>query len=439
MSICIQSFVFTEIFLEQQCTKNSDGTRNLILRGNDLSKKIGERINNGHIVTIVFYLRNHPDIVALDFPYNEISDCGIWTLTKFLKERPLIRYLNLIGNDIGPKGMEYLADLGDVAPFYTLRLSGNKIGVEGGKSLSKLLRRKTPLTFLDLSDTHQTTSSLSYILEALMGPRGGNKNLQYIDLGRPLLKPFHTFDDAHLAEFISQVLRENKHLKEIHLQQYQFDFRDAEILSGGLMYNQNLICLDLNNNNIGDDGVEYLCQCLKILPTLECLMIGANNFGNLGALSLSYSLPFSKIKLLDITNNRIRDEGMINIFYTIEKNIRLSALFLHGNKITHTSLQVLHRIFCSHLLDPNHTDVKLYYTDGKWKASWDPQANRFTHRFYCVSDYGHPSLLKPLHIFRQPVQPQNLKYRYHSDDESAGRPESDWTYDFGESKYIDPI
>ncbi|KAK6631755.1 hypothetical protein RUM43_013819 [Polyplax serrata] len=439
MSICLQDFIFTDLFMEMQCDRNHDGTRNLILRGNDLMKKIGKRINDRDLIKITAFLRNHPEIVALDLPYNEISDCGMSTLANFFKERPIIRYINLMCNNIGPRGIKYFVDLGDIFPLHAFRLTGNNIGDEGGKLLSKLLSTETPLKFLDIMDTHQTITGLAHLITSMMKSRGGAETLKYIDIGRPLPQPYHKVPNTNIAELVCQLISCNTHLEEIHLQQCQFDFRDMEILADGLNANKNLVCLDLNNNNIGDDGVEFLCQYLKKSPQLECLMIGANNFGNSGAKALSFNLPFSKIKLLDITNNLITDEGMINIFYTVRKKVTLRALFIWGNKLSQASLVVLQRLFQSKLLDPQHTDIKLYCSDQQLKAAWNPQANRYNHRFYCVSDYGHPPLRQILRIPQPPMDPPDIKYRHHAGAIEMGLPSADWKYDWLETKYSDPF
>lgn len=438
MSICAQDFAFTDLFLEMQCDRNHDGTKNLILRGNDLYKKIGERINDGDLITITTFLRKHPEVIALEFPYNDISDCGMSTLANYLKERPTIRYLNLMCNNISFRGVKYLADLGEILPLYTLRLSGNKIGHEGAKQLSKLLYKDVPLRYLDVSDTHQTTTGLAYLITSMMSNRGGTESLEYIDLGRPLPQNFHQIPDSHIAELVGQLIGVNKKLKEIHVQQCGFDFRDMEILLEGLYVNKTLVCLDLNNNNIGNDGVDYLCKYLKTSPQLECLMIGSNNFGNFGAKALSFNLPFSKIKLLDITNNCITDKGMINIFYTIRKTVKLRVLFIWGNKLTHTSLVVLQDLFRSELLQPKDTDVTLYCSDKKLKASWNPQANRYNHRFYCVSDYGYPPLRNILRIPAPPLEPAPINYRYHVNNVEVGLPSADWKSAEARNKYTDP-
>lgn len=48
---------------------------------------------------------------------------------------------------------------------------------------------------------------------------------------------------------------------------------------------------------------------LKTRPTLISLKIGSNAIETKGAQALSLALPFSRLRLLDIHNNRIADQG----------------------------------------------------------------------------------------------------------------------------------
>ncbi|EEB17761.1 leucine-rich repeat-containing protein, putative [Pediculus humanus corporis] len=439
MTLCAQDAILketylTELFLDMHCDKNADGTKNLILPGNELIKKIGKRIRDRDLVKIAMFLRNHQDVIALELPYNEITDCGMSILVNFFKERPVIRYLNLIGNEIGPRGITYLSEFSEFLPLRTLRLSGNKIGDEGGRLLCKILKLAPNLKFLDISDTHQSAKGLAYILSTLIKKKGKPYFLEYIDISRPLPQTYHQVPDAHLAE---QII--NNHLKEIHAENLGFDFRDMEIITEGLFFNKSLICLNFNNNNIGDDGVEFLCNYLKTCPQLECLMIGANNFSDLGAIALGNALPFSKIRLLDITRNRITDEGMLRIFYTIKKMEKLRGLFIWGNKITHSSLVVLKQLFESKTLDPEHTDVKFNCVDNELRVGWDPRVNRFKSRFYCVSPYGYPPKRTIKRIPPPSSEPPPIHYRHHVDDVDVGLPLADWAFEWILPKFVYPL
>lgn len=421
MSVCFQDFLLTELFIETMLDWNEGGTRNLILRGNDLSKKVGRRIEDGDIIRITHFLSKHPEVVSLELPYNEIGNCGIFNLMEHIRKNPTVRYLNLIGNEIGEKGIRHIVALAQDFPFYELRLSGNKIGNEGARLLSQLLYLDTPLKVLDISDCHLTMSGVAHILTGLMFNREAANQIEVIDVGRPLQQFYHQMCNAHAAEFFGQVLNHNSNLKEFHAQQYQLDFRDMEIILDGLMRNKWLQLLDLNNNNIGDDGVGFLCTYLRTGPPLSGLMIGANKFGDDGARSLSFTLPFTNIKLLDISNNHIGDDGIIAIFQTIRKMVPMKKLFLWGNRLTEKSLSIIKIFLQDGIMDGNELDILLYDSNGLQVAQ-NSHVNMYTHRFYCVSDYGHPPMKK---ITKNPPPPEkepDIIFKYHTDEKEHGMP-----------------
>lgn len=132
----------------------------------------------------------------------------------------------------------------------------------------------------------------------------------------------------------------NNTLIELHIQKCELDGHDIELLLVGLKENETLLLLDLGSNRIGDHGSFLLSEWLKTRPSLLGLNLSGNGIKNYGARALSFGMPYSRIRLLDITNNKITDQGIKDILNTIKKPYVLKLLFMWGNKLGSESHRV---------------------------------------------------------------------------------------------------
>lgn len=306
--------ILSQIFFLLHCEKNADGTKNLILKGQDLQLRIYRRLEDCDIVTLTHFLTAYP-VVHLDLCYNRITDIGLKTFVLYyLTTEPKLEYLSLKGCDITQEGIKYLCHEISFYEFsiQNLRLSGNKFGAEGGKELAKLLDKNTHVEYLDVAETDQTLESVQYFLTILHKGHGHNKTIKVIDLSRPILDfNRYNYNSGYLAEKVAIMLSCNDTLIELHLQKCQLDAHDFELLLIGLKENHTLLFLDIGLNKIGDYGIELLAKYLKNRPHLLGLNVSANGIGDSGARALSLGMSFSRIRLLDITHNKINDKGKI--------------------------------------------------------------------------------------------------------------------------------
>lgn len=109
--------------------------------------------------------------------------------------------------------------------------------------------------------------------------------------------------------------------------------------------------LDLGYNKVGDHGIEEIAKWLRTRPNLIGLNVSGNAIGNTGARlfsisclsasllslilfrALSFHMPFSKIRLLDISHNKIGDDGIIDILNSLKKPYALKLFYIWGNDI----------------------------------------------------------------------------------------------------------
>ncbi|KAI4465838.1 leucine-rich repeat-containing protein 34 [Holotrichia oblita] len=402
----------TDIFLQLFCEKNSDGTKNLRLKGRDLYQRIKRRINDADMEQIAGFLVAHPEIVKLDLCYNDIKDKGLAQLVlRYLRFENNLQYLNLIGCDLTGKAMRYFWKCGKTFKLTTLRVNGNKLGIEGAQNLSKLLEQNSTLKHLDLGDSDQTLSSIPYLCSVLREDIGANRTLQVLDISRLIpTSEYYQYDPGHLAEQLGNMLK-----AKLHVQKCQFDGHDIELLLIGMQLNNTLMLLDLGYNKIGDHGIEEIAKWLRTKPNLVGLNVSGNAIGNTGARALSFHMPFSKIRLLDISHNKIGDDGIIDILNSLKKPYALKLFYIWGNDIKQKTFWVLERMLLSKVLDQENIDIKLYTVDGVLYHAYYP-SDHYKHKYYCVMDHGCPIELriKRNKVEHEHAQPRSLvKFQFY--------------------------
>eukprot|EP00980_Cylindrotheca_fusiformis_P013912 scaffold3618_cov129-Cylindrotheca_fusiformis.AAC.12 len=119
-------------------------------------------------------------------------------------------------------------------------------------------------------------------------------------------------DAAHqLAEFLSN---SKTSLKSLTLKMNGIGTEGAKIISKGLVTSQHLRALNLQCNEIDDDGVEALMTALSAEHSaLEELDLSANAIRDIGATAIARSLHKTKLKRLFLNHNFIGDEGIEHI------------------------------------------------------------------------------------------------------------------------------
>ncbi|KAK4879463.1 hypothetical protein RN001_007609 [Aquatica leii] len=385
----------TETFMQLFCEKNSDKTKYLRLKGKELQQRIRTRLRNSDMIKVAEFLLKNEIIVKLDVSYNDIGDRGIELLTTgYLSRCNSLEHLNLMGCNITAEGIQFLVDCSDTLKLCSLRLTGNKFGFKGGVLVSELLGNSTTLLQLDVGDTDQTAANVQYFMGVMRKDIGTKNSLQIFDFSRviPMSKNYQ-YEPYHLADSIGEMIKVNDTLLELHIQKNQLDGHDVEYLLIGLRKNVTLLFLDLGYNRIGEHGIELISKWLAAKPNLLALNVAANGIGNIGARALSFGMPFSKVRLLDISNNKIGTTGMIDILNTIKKPYMLRYFFFWGNTLEHPTNTIIQRMLRSTVLVQEQIDVKLYTVDEVIYSAYYP-SNHYKHRYYCVMDTGCPVELK---------------------------------------------
>nr|XP_034185135.1 uncharacterized protein LOC117606586 isoform X2 [Osmia lignaria] len=245
------------------------------------------------------------------------QDTDIPALLIFLKKHPDIIHINLANNDISDTGFMNLLD--------------------------HVLLYKS-VENLDLQNNNITEKGTNYLLA-----RAEYLEIKYLNLKA------NKFG-----------VQNNTCLRALHLQKYNFSCHDIENMMSNAKYNNTLYLLDLGNNNIGDHGVEHITSWLIKRPALKTLILCRNIITDHGARSLSFTLPFSKILVLDISYNKMTDNGIVDILNTLKKSPLLRQLRIFGNCIGHPAAKIIKRMLMFQVLEQENIDVRPYRVDHKW-------------------------------------------------------------------------
>lgn len=239
------------------------------------------------------------------------------------------------------------------------------------------------MEYLDLGDTDQTADSLDCVFLHTYPSQ-----IKVLDFSRIIpVNHLAQVDCTFLSESIAEFLRVNNTLVELHAQKCGFDGHEVQTIIQGLKQNTSLRFLDLGYNNICCVGLEFLSEWLKTRPGLLGLCIAGNNIKNHGAIALSFGMPFSKLRYLDISYNKITDEGIIAILHSIKKPYMLRYFLIWGNLFGHRTNKIIQRMMLSTVFEQSGIDVKIYMVDGVlYAARYTVQA--YKHRYYGVMDYG---------------------------------------------------
>ncbi|CAG9855901.1 unnamed protein product [Phyllotreta striolata] len=376
---------FIQLFVEN----NSDGTKHLRLKGKELYMRFGTRLKQRHMRTVATFLRKNPEIISVDLCYNDFGNEGLDTLTEYLFDHPNnIEYMNLMQCDITAEGIAKFSSA-TYNKIRLCRLNGNKIGASGAVHIGRLIQVSPTLEILDIAETDQTLESIESLLIIIEA-----SNIKVLDISRIIPNSYYTkYNQATLADDLSIALKSNEKFVELHIQKIEFDGHDVEILLNGLRENKSLEVLDLGYNLIADYGAELIATWLTERPNLKGLNLAGNRIGTIGARAMSFGLPFSKLRFLDMSNNRIQDQELTDLLDSLKKTPKLRIFFLWGNHWEEVACKRLHRMFASGVIEQEYVDVQICVVDGKYQAVHYP-ANAYKATYYALMKFGYPETLR---------------------------------------------
>ncbi len=144
---------------------------------------------------------------------------------------------------------------------------------------------------------------------------------------------------------LGQALALNKSLHTLYLSENpQIGPSGAEELFHGLLENLRLKILDMGNCSIGDEGCFALAEWLTKTNVIEQLFLRKNNISARGSAKLAEALAEKNrsLKLLNLDYNTIGDEGARPFMVVVRENNRLEKIEFDDKSISDEWKQEFH-------------------------------------------------------------------------------------------------
>ncbi|KFP42030.1 Protein NLRC3, partial [Chlamydotis macqueenii] len=333
------------------------------------------QISNKGAKALARSLMVNRSLTALDLRSNSIGPTGAKALADALKKNKVLLSLNLQHNAIKEDGASFLANaLLANHGLTTLHLQKNAVGAHGARKIAEALKQNCSLKELTLSSNSVGDSGSVALAEALrvnhlqsnsissagvtaltaalcsnkglinlnlrensISKEGGpaiahalraNTTLRKLDLAANLL-----YDEGGKA--IALAMKENRALTSLHLQWNFIQAKAATALAQALQSNDAaLLCLSLQENAIGDEGMAALSAALKVNTTLADLHLQVASIGAAGAQALAEALMVNKsLQILDLRGNSIGVTGAKAMANALRVNRSLRRLNLQENSL----------------------------------------------------------------------------------------------------------
>mmetsp|Transcript_9519 Transcript_9519/g.21098 ORF Transcript_9519/g.21098 Transcript_9519/m.21098 type:complete len:416 (-) Transcript_9519:71-1318(-) len=130
---------------------------------------------------LLSHLENHREASTLSLAYASITDEGIAEVSRFIRDNPFVKYLDLRGNSIQAKGAGVLANgLKLNRSLRSLNLKWNAVGRDpsGVQALCEALRTNLTIGHLDLRNNRVNNVGAKHIGEMLVS----NTTITHLDL-----------------------------------------------------------------------------------------------------------------------------------------------------------------------------------------------------------------------------------------------------------------
>ena len=252
-------------------------------------------------------------IVSCDLSFNNIGDSGANSIARMLKINTSLQHLTLKSNSITERGASDISDsLKENRSLLSFDFSFNAIEDKGGLRMAEMLTENMNLKFLNLSSCDLKTSSLI--------------KLAIVVSHHP------TLQELRIAKTLAASKKEESmyHLSEI------------------FKVNTTLRSLDMSFQSLSDSGVSVFFQGIKLCRTLTQLRLSANNITlSTDVIAKYLENPNCALMVLDLSANRIDDEGGVQIARSLIKNKTLKYLDMSSNTIGDESLEFLAKTLVS--------------------------------------------------------------------------------------------
>ncbi|KAH3765911.1 myosin-I binding protein [Pelomyxa schiedti] len=281
----------------------------LVLSGCGLTKENIDVVVEG-LVNNKLYPLTH-----LDLSNNMLEDRGFASIASALSQMRAIHTLDL-GNCSGGKvGSATVLDaISANVPLVTglksFNFSNNMLGSEGSTALAKLIGAATSLHTLNISGCAAAFDILKL---------SKSYSVRDLDVSNHHITTSKMDTCSKLAGFLKGLEK----LETLSLSKCQINMEAVQVLTAPDSKLMSITSLNLNDNDLSDDGIVRLCEAISTHPSLTTLSISRN---------------FSR-------RTRLRSKMIVSLVQLIESDCPLISLEIEGNARNALKTEVLPLLF----------------------------------------------------------------------------------------------
>jgi hypothetical protein len=277
---------------------------------------------------------------------NRIGPDAICDIKIILKKHKLLGYLDLQGLGIGNKGCESIANgIKGNRLINCLNISNNEITQESKNSLMEIVS-SCRLKKLNISSNPLQSETLVYISKNFDRSKNVVCPVQELNMSSIRLSTKPNGDMTAFLKYFSSLTK----LAIDYNSFYDIPTFEEFIL---LLGNFNALeLLSINYCSITDGMLNYLSKGMPTIKGLKYLFLAGNRISNPDTLrTFMVALSNSEIKNLDLSNNKIDDNGGLAIAKMVGKtkleNLNLSKNYLEIETIKEISSNAMRSNLCS--------------------------------------------------------------------------------------------
>ncbi|XP_072131660.1 NACHT, LRR and PYD domains-containing protein 3-like [Mobula birostris] len=252
--------------------------------------------------------RGNGSLKELDLGHNELGDLGIKRLSSALREFD--------------------------CSVQELSVNDNGLTASCSEDLASALRATPSLTRLEVGNNNLGDSGVKTLSTALKDP---NCKMQKLCLSKNGLT-------ADCAIDLTSIVDTNPTLTELDLDQNRLGDSGVEVLSVALRKSDCKVQeLSLNDNSLTASAAEHLASALGTNPSLTALSVGDNNLGDSGVKLLSEALKTTEcnIQELWLNNNGLTPSCAEDLASALVTSYTLTGLYLNDNNLGDAGMKVL--------------------------------------------------------------------------------------------------
>jgi len=278
---------------------------------------------------LALILQSLPNLKDLDLSYSEIGTTKMNVLAPVICNLSKLKRLNLRGNEIG----EYFETQNLLFKIPTLEffdISLDRLTFKGVFRLAESLETMTSLTHLSLKNNEVGTEGCIILSSSIKKL----KRMTTLDIGH--------FVDSDLTPLIASL----SSLPSLTSLDISCNQRMSDIHALGSL--SNLVCLNISDNNLGEEGAAELSVPLSKMSRLTSLNLNANGIFDNGLISLLDSISsLMNLETVMLGYNYLESESVIALGNHFQSLTSLQTLDLSNNEISKSDIEYLKSKLCS--------------------------------------------------------------------------------------------